>query len=203
MAEYEALINSLRITIELGIRWLDIRDDSQLVIDQVMKESSCHNPKMVVYYQEVHKLEEKFNGLELNHILRRLNEAADELAKMASGRGPVLAGAFTSDQHNPLVCYEEPEQAGNELPTLGSGADAPSAPSDPKVMEIDEGPVADSDPLLDWGILFLDCLIREVLPADKTEAQWLTHCAKSDVIIKGELYRQSHTRILQRCIPIK
>jgi ribonuclease HI len=37
VAMYEALINGLRITIELGIRRLDIRGDSQLVIDQVMK----------------------------------------------------------------------------------------------------------------------------------------------------------------------
>ena len=43
VAEYEALINGLRIAIELGIRWLDVRSDSQLVIDQVMKESSGHN----------------------------------------------------------------------------------------------------------------------------------------------------------------
>ena len=40
VAEYEALINSLRITIELGIRQLDVRGDYQLVIKQVMKESS-------------------------------------------------------------------------------------------------------------------------------------------------------------------
>ena len=53
VAEYEALINGLRIAIELGIRWLDVRGDSQLVIDQVMKESSRHNAKMVAYYQEV------------------------------------------------------------------------------------------------------------------------------------------------------
>ena len=49
VAEYEVLINGLRIAIELGIRWLDIQDDSQLVIDQVMKESSCHNAKMAMY----------------------------------------------------------------------------------------------------------------------------------------------------------
>ena len=34
VAEYEALINGLRIAIELGIRRLDIRGDSQLVFDQ-------------------------------------------------------------------------------------------------------------------------------------------------------------------------
>ena len=47
MAEYEALINGLCIAIKLGIRWLDVRGDSQLVIDQVMKESNYHNPKML------------------------------------------------------------------------------------------------------------------------------------------------------------
>ena len=50
-----------------------------------MKESSCHDTKMAAYYQEVRRLEDKFDGLELNHILRRLNEAADALAKAASG----------------------------------------------------------------------------------------------------------------------
>jgi ribonuclease HI len=68
VAECEVLINGLRIAIKLGIHWLDIRGNSQLVINQVMKESSCHNPKMVMYYQEVRKLEDKFDGLELNHI---------------------------------------------------------------------------------------------------------------------------------------
>ena len=49
-----------------------------------MKESSCHNTKMAAYYRQVHQLEDKFDGLELNHIPRHLNEAADALAKAAS-----------------------------------------------------------------------------------------------------------------------
>ena len=53
VAEYEALINGLRIAIELGIQCLDIQGDSQLVVNQVMKESSCHDAKMAVYCQEV------------------------------------------------------------------------------------------------------------------------------------------------------
>ena len=50
---------------------------------------------------------------------------------------------------------------------------------------------------------YLDFLLHEALPMDKIEARWLTHRAKSFVIIEGELYRQSHTGILQRCIPIE
>ena len=33
VAEYEALVSGLRIAIELGIQWLDVQGDSQLVVD--------------------------------------------------------------------------------------------------------------------------------------------------------------------------
>ena len=45
-----------------------MRGDLQLVVDQVMKESNCHDPKMEAYYKLVRRLEDKFDGLELNHI---------------------------------------------------------------------------------------------------------------------------------------
>jgi ribonuclease HI len=89
VVEYEALVNGLRIAIELGVRCLDARGDSQLVIDQVMKNSHCRDWKMEAYCDEVRRLEDKFYGLELNHVTRRYNETADELAKIASGRTTV------------------------------------------------------------------------------------------------------------------
>ena len=52
VTEYEALVNGL-IAIELGVRRLDVQGDSQLAIDQVMKASNCHDPKMEAYYKEV------------------------------------------------------------------------------------------------------------------------------------------------------
>ena len=114
-----------------------------------MKESSYHNAKMAAYCYEVRQLEDKFDGLKLNHIPRRLNEAADTLAKMASSQEPVPTGIFASDLHKPSVRYEEPEQTGNEPPVLGSRADRPSVPSDPEVMELVKDPVAEPDPLTD------------------------------------------------------
>jgi len=110
ITEYEALVNGLKIAIELGVRRLDVRGDSQLVIDQVMKASNCHDPKMEAYCKEVRRLEDKFHGLELVHIARRYNEAADELAKIASTRGTIPPDAFSRDLHEPSV-------------DLGSGAD--------------------------------------------------------------------------------
>jgi hypothetical protein len=168
-----------------------------------MKESRCHSTKMAAYYQEVRQLEDKFHGLELNHITRWLNEAADALAKVASSQEPIPTGIFASDQHKPSIHYEKLGQTSNEPPALGSGADQPSAPFDPKVMELDEELVAEPNPPTDWRTPYLDCLIRKVLPADKMEARWLAHRAKSFTIIEAKLYKQSHTKILQRCIPIK
>jgi ribonuclease HI len=92
VAEYEALVNGLRIAIELGVRRLDARGASQLVIDQVMKNSHCRDRKMDAYCDEVRRLEDKFCGLELNHIARWYNETADELAKIALVSHPVLEG---------------------------------------------------------------------------------------------------------------
>ena len=48
-ADYEALINGLRIAIELGAMRLYVYGNSELVVDQVMKESSCKSPFMVAY----------------------------------------------------------------------------------------------------------------------------------------------------------
>jgi ribonuclease HI len=85
VAEYEALVNGLRIAIELVVRRLDAHGDSQLVIDQVMKNSHCRDRKMEAYCDKVRRLEDKFYGLELNHVARWYNETADELAKIALG----------------------------------------------------------------------------------------------------------------------
>jgi ribonuclease HI len=101
VAEYEALVNGLRITIELGVRRLDARGDSQLVIDQVMKNSHCRDPKMEAYCDEVRHLEDKFYGLELNHVARPYNETVDELAEIASGRTTVPLTSSPETYINP------------------------------------------------------------------------------------------------------
>jgi ribonuclease HI len=118
VAEYEALVNGLRIAIELGVWCLDARGDSQLVIDQVMKNSHCRDPNMEAYCDEVRRLEDKFYGLELNHIARRYNETVDELAKIASGRTTVPPDVFSRDIHQLSVKTDdtpEPEEASAHL----------------------------------------------------------------------------------------
>jgi ribonuclease HI len=69
VVEYEALINGMRITAELEVQRLYIRGDSELVVSQVMGQSNRRDSRMAAYQQEVRKLEEKFDGFELHHIL--------------------------------------------------------------------------------------------------------------------------------------
>ena len=176
VAEYEALVNGLRIAIELGVRRLDARGDSQLVIDQVMKNSHCRDLKMEAYCDEVRRLEDKFFGLELNHIARRYNETADELAKIASGRTTVTPDVFSRDLHQPSVRIDgspEPEapSAQSEVPSA-----QPEAPSvQPEVTSASEGEAlcieeerSGATPDRDWQAPYLQYLRRGELPPTKS-----------------------------------
>jgi hypothetical protein len=132
IAEYEALVNGLHIATELGIKRLDVRGDSQLIVDQVMKELSCHGPKMEAYCKIVRRLEDRFDGLELNHITRKYNEAMNELAKIVSGQTMVPPDVFARDLYKPSIDYGKPGQEGNQLPEPTLGLDPPEVSNPPR-----------------------------------------------------------------------
>jgi ribonuclease HI/transposase InsO family protein len=203
VVEYEALVNGLRIAVELGVRRLDARGDLQLVIDQVMKNSHCYDRKMVAYCDEVRRLEDKFYGLELNHITRRFNETADELAKIASGRTPVPPDIFSRDIHQPSVKTDDTP----EIPS----AKPEEALAEPKVPSAAEGEALRVEgerngvtPVPNWQTPYLEYLLRGELPLDKAEARRLARRARSFVLLgdERELYHRSPSGILQRCISI-
>jgi ribonuclease HI len=158
VAEYEALVNELRITVELGVRRLDARGDSQLVIDQVMKNSHCRDRKMEAYCDEVRRLEVKFYGLELNHIARRYNETADELAKIASGRTTVPPDVFSRDLHQASVKIDD-------TPEL----EVPSAPEGEALRVKRERNGVTPNP--NWQTPYQEYLLRGELPLDKAKTQ--------------------------------
>ena len=209
MAKYEALLSGLRIAIELGVKRLDVHGDSQLVVDQVMKESSCHDPKMKAYCNAVRRLEDKFDGLELNHVPRKYNEDADELAKIASGRTTVPRNIFARDITKPSVEFKDAAEPGPS--TAGpSGGNPPADEAEPmdidfetssadeaEAMEIDEASTSQ-----DWRAQYLDWMIRGVLPSNCAQARRLARRAKSFILIDHELYKCSPSGVSQRCIPI-
>jgi ribonuclease HI/transposase InsO family protein len=212
VAEYEALVNGLRIATELGVQRLDARGDSQLVIDQVMKNSHCRNRRMEAYCDEVRRLEDKFYGLELNHIARRYNETADELAKIASGRTTVPLDVFSRDLHQPSVTIDdtpEPKEASAqpEVPSP-EPEEASAEPEVPSTIEEEALPVEGEQnrvaPYPNWQTPYLEYLHRGELPLDKAKARRLARHAKSFVLLgdEKELYHCSPSGILQRCISI-
>ena len=81
-AKYEALLHGLRVAVSLGIKRLLIYGDSSVVINQVNKDWDCTKETMDTYCAEVRKLEKHFQGLEIHHVVRDLNVAADVLAKL-------------------------------------------------------------------------------------------------------------------------
>jgi ribonuclease HI len=96
-AEYEALLNGLHLAISLGIKRLLVYGDSLLVVQQVNKEWDCNKETMDAYVQEVRKLESKFSGLEVHHVLREHNVGADTLSKLGSTRAQVQSGVFVQE----------------------------------------------------------------------------------------------------------
>jgi ribonuclease HI len=89
VAEYETLFHGIRIATTLGIYRLRVLKDSLLIVNQVNKEWSCLDNKMMMYCQELRKLENNFDGLEYLHILLGKNKIVDELGKLGSSRAMV------------------------------------------------------------------------------------------------------------------
>jgi ribonuclease HI len=58
--EYEALLNSLKIALKIGVRSLEVRGDSELIINQVMKEANCIHPTTSAYCRAIRDMEDKF-----------------------------------------------------------------------------------------------------------------------------------------------
>ena len=107
----------------------------------------------------------KFDGLELNHVLRKYNEAADALAKMASEWAMIPSDVFVSDLYKPSVDYKDDQPLGN------SGSDPKiSTPQEQEAMDIkSEPPAPDDSP--DWRYLLLQRLVDGTLPSDQAEAR--------------------------------
>jgi hypothetical protein len=148
---------------------------------------------MKAYCDEVRHLEDKFYGLELNHIAQRYNETTDELAKIASGRTTVPPDVFSRDLHQPSVKTDDTPEPEPEAPSAQPEASSaePEAPSAPegealRVEEERNGVTPDQN----WQTPYLQYLHRGELPLDRAEARRLARRAMSFVLMgdrKGAL----------------
>jgi ribonuclease HI len=82
--KYKALLHGLRLAVSIGIKRLLVYGDSLLVVQQVNKEWDINKDTMDAYVAEIRKLENKFSGLEIHHVIRDNNVGADVLSKLGS-----------------------------------------------------------------------------------------------------------------------
>ena len=114
--EYEGLLAGLRIAADLGIKKLVVRGDSQLVVKQVNKD--YQSPLMKAYVDKVRKLEERFDGIQAEHVPRAENDIADYLSKRAALKLPVEPSTFVLQLTQPSV---DPSTEQNKRRKSGAG----------------------------------------------------------------------------------
>jgi ribonuclease HI len=183
-AEYEALLHGFRLAISLGIKRLLVYGNSLLVVQQVNKEWDCNKETMEAYVQEVCKLENKFSGLEVHHVLREHNVATDTLSKLGSTRAQVPVGVFVQELKQPSI---------RSSPQVSTGAD--SVQPDREVMLVGE----------DWRGPFIDFIWDHVLPAGmdpkSAAATRVMRRSKGFVLVEDKLYRRgARSGVLMKCV---
>jgi len=82
-AEYAGLILGLEKALDMNIKTLFVEGDSQLVINQMTGKYKCNSPNLIPLFKSAKKLEENFENIKYEHILRNFNHRADELANIA------------------------------------------------------------------------------------------------------------------------
>jgi hypothetical protein len=71
-----------------------VKGDSQLIVKQFKGDCSCNDPQLAAYMFHVRKLENDFEVLDLQHILRAENAVVDDLSAKASTSAPVSDGVL-------------------------------------------------------------------------------------------------------------
>jgi hypothetical protein len=155
-----------------------------LVVQQVNNEWDCNKETMDAYVQEVCKLENKFSGLEVHHVIREHNIGADILSKLGSTRAQVLVGVFVQELKQPSI--RSSPQA-----TTDAGLQQP----DRKVMMLGE----------DWREAYIDFIRDQRLPAGmdarSAVAAHVMRRSKGFVLVDNKLYqRGARSGVLMKCV---
>src|SRR5664279_4104722 len=195
-AEYEALLHGMRMAKACGATQLMIYGDSNLVVQQTMKECDAISENMIAYRNMYNLLEGSFDGCKLCHVGRASNEEADKLANIGSTHAPIPPGVFLEsiDQRSIKVKkHVDSDTTATPPEATTTDSEAPATADDPipeQVMLLEPT----------WTQPFLSYMLRKELPKDKTEARQIVRCSKAYTIINGELYKRSISGVFQRCI---
>lgn len=82
-AEYQALITGLETAVDRGVRRLRILADSELLVRQMRQEYKVRNAGLKELYLQARTLVRRFDRVEIKHVPREENVAADSLVNRA------------------------------------------------------------------------------------------------------------------------
>ncbi|KAJ3686766.1 hypothetical protein LUZ61_015930 [Rhynchospora tenuis] len=83
VAEYEAFIAGLQLVAATGAKSIRVRSDSQLIVNQILKEYKTQDETLIKYLRKVEQLIGGFDSVLIEHVPRWQNETADALSKLA------------------------------------------------------------------------------------------------------------------------
>lgn len=80
VAEYKALLLGLERALALGVKKIEVRADSELLIKQIKGQYQVRNAGLRPLYEAALKLLSRFEASTLSHVRREHNAEADRLA---------------------------------------------------------------------------------------------------------------------------
>jgi hypothetical protein len=123
---------------------------------------------MDAYVMEIRKLEKKFSGLKIHHVIRDNNMGVDVLSKLGSDRANVPPRFFIHELHHPSI----------RAPDSSSIAQGPKEP-DREVLMIE----------VDWRVALIDYIQEHKLPPGidpkSVEATHILQCSKGYVLVRA------------------
>jgi ribonuclease HI len=134
VAEYETLVDGLKVSKDIGIRRIMCFGDLDLVIQQCSGIWDAHDANMASYRFLVQQISGYFEGCEFRHVPRAKNDAADTLSKLGSSKESIPPG----------ILLEHLRKQSQFVLPKSTSIFVPSGPEEAVPMEIDAGASADN-----------------------------------------------------------
>lgn len=83
VAEYTGLLRLLQKAHELGVKILEVRMDSELVVKQMSGVYKVRNENLIPLYEKAAILADRFPNFQIVHVRREYNKKADLLANQS------------------------------------------------------------------------------------------------------------------------
>ena len=78
-AEYTAIVEGMKECLQLGIKDLEVRMDSELAMKQITGQYKIKNPQIQIFASEIKDLRKMFNTIKFVHVYREKNKEADKM----------------------------------------------------------------------------------------------------------------------------